>query len=78
SGITHGGGQRITDKNGNLVVLKTPSRTNVDLMVRYAFKLDSHDAAVQLNVYNLLDDQKRYGLIYAQPRSAKVEFSYKF
>jgi len=33
---------------------------------------------VQLNVYNLLDDQKLYGLIYAAPRSAKVEFRYKF
>lgn len=78
SGITHGGGQRVTDKNGNLVILKTPERYNVDLMLRYAFKLDNHDAAVQLNVYNLLDDQKLYGLIYAQPRSAKVEFTYKF
>ncbi|WP_415909212.1 TonB-dependent siderophore receptor [Oleiharenicola sp. Vm1] len=78
SGITHGGGQRVTDKNGNLVILKTPDRYNVDLMLRYAFKLDNHDAAVQLNVYNLLDDQKLYGLIYAQPRSAKVEFTYKF
>jgi outer membrane receptor protein involved in Fe transport len=78
SGITHGGGQRVTDKDGNLVILETPSRYNVDLMLRYAFKLQDHDAAVQLNVYNLLDDQKLYGLIYSAPRSAKLEFSYKF
>lgn len=78
SGITHGGGQRVTDKDGNLVILKTPERYNVDLMIRYAFKLSDHDAAVQLNVYNLLDDQKLYGLIYAAPRSAKLEFNYKF
>jgi len=78
SGITHGGGQRVTDKNGNLVILKTPERTNVDLMLRYAFKVREHDAAVQLNVNNLLDDRKLYGLIYAAPRSMRLEYSQKF
>jgi len=78
SGITHGSGQRITDKNGSIVVLKTPERYNVDLMLRYAFKLGRRDAAVQLNVFNLLDDRKLYGLIYAAPRFTKLEFDYKF
>jgi outer membrane receptor protein involved in Fe transport len=78
SGITHGGGQRITDKNGNIVILKTPERYNVDLMIRYAFKLHDHDASVQLNVFNLLNDTKLYGLIYSAPRSARMEFSYRF
>ncbi len=78
SGITHGGGQRITDKSGNILVLKTPDRYNVDLMVKYAFKLHEHDASVQLNVFNLLDDRKLYGLIYSAPRSARVELDYKF
>ncbi|PTY08882.1 hypothetical protein DB347_04750 [Opitutaceae bacterium EW11] len=78
SGITHGGGQRVTDKNGNLVILKTPERYNVDLMLRYAFKLSDHDASVQLNINNLLDDRKLYGLIYSAPRSARLEFSYRF
>lgn len=78
SGITHGGGQFITDKNGKRVILSTAARKNVDLMVRYAFKLDGHDCSVQLNVSNLLDDQKLYGLIYSAPRSSKIEFSYKF
>jgi outer membrane receptor for ferric coprogen and ferric-rhodotorulic acid len=60
------------------VILSTAARKNVDLMLRYAFKLDSHDCSVQLNVSNLLDDQKRYGLIYSAPRSAHIEFDYKF
>lgn len=78
SGLTHGGGQRVTDKNGNLVVLSTDDRYNVDLMARYAFKLADHDASVQLNISNLMNDQKRYGLIYSAPTTAKVEFAYRF
>lgn len=78
SGITHGGGQRITDKNGNIIVLKTPSRYSYNAMARYAFKLYQHDAAVQLNIDNLTDDRKLYGLIYSAPRTYRVEFDYKF
>ncbi|HEY0946064.1 MAG TPA: TonB-dependent receptor plug domain-containing protein [Opitutaceae bacterium] len=78
SGITHGGGQRVTDADGNLVVLSTDDRYNIDLMARYDFKLGRNAAAVQLNVYNVLNDQKRYGLIYSAPTSARVEFSYRF
>jgi outer membrane receptor protein involved in Fe transport len=77
SGLTHGGGQRITDANGNIVVLKTKSRLSVNAMVKYAFKIDSHDASLQLNVDNVLDDRKLYGLVYAAPRTAYLEFDYK-
>lgn len=78
SGITHGAGQRITDRNGNLVVLSTDDRYNIDLMARYAFKIGEHDASVQLNIGNVLNDQKRYGLIYSYPTTARMEFSYRF
>ncbi len=78
SGITHGGGQRITDKNGNIVVLKTPARYSYNAMARYAFKLGGHDAAAQLNIDNLTDDRKLYGLIYSAPRTYRLEFDYKF
>lgn len=78
SGITHGGGQRITDKNGNVIVLKTPDRYNVDLMIKYAFTLRRHEASVQLNVYNLLDDRKLYGLMYSAPRSMRLTMAYHF
>lgn len=78
SGLTHGGGQQITDKDGNPVMLRTKSRTNVDMMVRYSFKLADHDASVQLNVSNVLNDQKLYGFIYSAPTTARLEFLYKF
>jgi hypothetical protein len=48
------------------------------MMVRYAFKMQGHDASVQLNISNLMDDQDLYGLIYSNPRSAHLEFSYRF
>jgi outer membrane receptor for monomeric catechols len=78
SGITRGGGQRVTDKNGNLVILRTPTRLNVNAMVRYAFKWNDRDSAVQLNIENMLDDRDRYGLIYAAPRNIHLEFNTKF
>jgi len=78
SGLTHGGGQQITDKNGNPVMLRTKSRTNLDLMVRYSFMIGDNDASVQLNVNNVLNDQKLYGFIYSAPTTARLEFLYKF
>jgi hypothetical protein len=78
SGLTHGGGQQITDKNGNPVMLKTKSRYNLNLMARYQFKLAERDASVQLNVSNVLNDQKLYGFIYSAPMTARMEFDYKF
>lgn len=78
SGLTHGGGQQITDRNGNPVMLYTKARNNLDLMVRYGFKLADHDSTVQLNVSNVLNDQKLYGLIYSAPLTARLEFVYKF
>lgn len=78
SGLTHGGGQQITDKNGNPVMLRTKSRDNVDLMVRYSFKLAQHDSSVQLNINNVLNDQKLYGFIYSAPTSARIEFVTRF
>ena len=78
SGLTHGGGQQITDRNGKPVMLRTKARENVDLMVRYAFKLDGRETTVQLNVNNVLNDQKLYGLIYSAPTTARVEVTHRF
>ena len=78
SGVTHGGGQFITDKNGNRLILSTAARKNIDMFIKYDFKIKNHDSSVQLNISNLLDDQKRYGLIYSDPRSMRLEFDYKF
>ncbi|MBI2517843.1 MAG: TonB-dependent receptor [Opitutae bacterium] len=78
SGLTHGGGQQITDKDGNPVMLRTKARYNVDMMARYAFKISDHEASVQLNVSNVLNDQKLYGFIYSAPTTARLVFDYKF
>lgn len=78
SGITHGGGQAVTDKNGNPIFLSTSSRYDVDMMVKYAWKLNRHPVSLQLNINNLLDDQKLYGLLYSNPRSMRLEFDYQW
>ena len=78
SGVTHGGGQFITDKNGKRLILSTASRHNLDLFIKYDFGFSNHAASVQLNVSNVLDDQKRYGFIYSDPRTMRLEFDYKF
>ncbi|HVU25512.1 MAG TPA: TonB-dependent receptor plug domain-containing protein [Opitutus sp.] len=70
-------GQNALDNNGNTITLVTPSRRTVNAMVRYEFKLQSHDASLQLNVDNLANDTKRYGFIYAAPRRWQLEFNYK-
>jgi outer membrane receptor for ferric coprogen and ferric-rhodotorulic acid len=75
SGITRGGGQRVTDSNGRPVVLKTDSRLTVNLLAKYEFTWSDRRSAVQLNVDNLLDDQQRYGLIFAAPRTWRLEFT---
>lgn len=77
SGITVAG-QKQTNGKGQLTVLKHKARLNLDFMVRYPFKLRDHDAFLQLNVFNALDDKDLYGLIYAPGRSARLEFGYTF
>ncbi|HEY9155395.1 MAG TPA: TonB-dependent receptor plug domain-containing protein, partial [Opitutaceae bacterium] len=78
SGVTHGSGQLITDAAGHLVVLYTPSRFDIDLMAKYEWKAAGHDWNAQLNVYNLLDDTKQYGLIYSAPLTARVSVGVRF
>ncbi len=77
SGVTVAG-QKQTNGKGELTILKHDPRLNVDLMVRYPFKIRDHDAWVQLNVYNVANDKDLYGLIYAPGRSARLELGYAF
>src|SRR5690606_23072645 len=60
SGITVAG-QKQTDGNGNLIVLKHKARLNLDFMARYTFELQEREAYVQLNLNNVLDDTDLYG-----------------
>ena len=77
SGITVAG-QKQTNGQGELTILKHDPRLNLDLMVRYPFTIRERDAYVQLNVYNLMDDDDLYGLIYAPGRSMRLEFGMSF
>ncbi|HEX4893208.1 MAG TPA: hypothetical protein VFV47_07950, partial [Hyphomicrobiaceae bacterium] len=77
SGITVAG-QKQTNGNGQLTILKHKARLNLDLMARYPFKVRGKDAYVQLNAYNIADDKDLYGLIYAPGRSVRMEFGYSF
>ena len=77
SGITVAG-QKQTNGKGELTILKHKARLNLDLMVRYPFKINAHDLYVQLNVFNLANDKDLYGLIYAPGRAVRMELGYRF
>ena len=70
-------GQNALDNNGNTIFLSAPSKTVLNAMARYAFKMNGHDSSVQLNVDNLANDRKLYGFIYNAPISWRLEFDYK-
>ena len=71
-------GQNALDNNGNVITRITPSRTQLNAMARYAFKLGDRDASIQLNVENLANDTDLYGFIYAAPRRWQLTFDTVF
>ncbi len=71
-------GQNALDNNGNSITRVTPSRTVINAMVRYEFRLQGRPSSVQLNVDNVADDQKLYGFIYSAPRRWQLTFAHKF
>lgn len=79
SGVTHGSGQLIIDGSGKLLVLYTSPRYNLDAMARYDWKNSrAGQQYVQLNISNMLNDHKLYGLIYAAPLTAKLSYGMRF
>ncbi|HWL14589.1 MAG TPA: TonB-dependent receptor plug domain-containing protein [Opitutus sp.] len=70
-------GQNALDNNGNTITLVTPSRTTINAMVKYEFKLRGRDSSVQLNVENVANDRKLYGFIYAAPRRWQLTFTHR-
>jgi iron complex outermembrane receptor protein len=79
SGVTHGSGQLILDGAGQLLVLYTTERVNFDAMVRYEWKSSrGYHQYLQLNIVNLLNDEKLYGLIYSNPLNAKLTYGMRF
>jgi hypothetical protein len=78
SGITRGSGQVQTDSTGKLIVLYMPAQLKVNAFVRKSWKSYDRNQSVQLNVDNLLNDTKLYGLIYNPPIAAKLTYEIAF
>ena len=78
SGVTHGSGQAETNAAHKPIIAYSPSKLNVDLFAKYTFKRDRREQFIQLNIGNLLDDTRIYGLIYNPPLSAKITYGMEF
>jgi hypothetical protein len=78
SGITHGSGQAEYNTNGQLLTLSAPAQYTINAFANYAWKSRGFDQSVQVNIDNVLDDTKLYGLIYQSPITAKVSYDIKF
>jgi hypothetical protein len=78
SGVTHGSGQVQTDINGRVIVLYMPAQVTVNGFVRRDWKSHGHEQSLSLNVYNVLNDRKLYGLIYNPPISARLSYEIAF
>ena len=70
-------GRQEYDLNGNQIFLDTGSKTLVNAMVRYEFKVDAKPASIQLNVDNVANNTKYYGFIANPPRRWTVTYSQK-
>jgi len=78
SGVTHGSGQTEINTAGQPIVAYSPSQLLVNLFAKYEWKRWGHDQYVQLNVDNVFDDQKLYGLIYSTPLTARLSYGMQF
>lgn len=78
SGITRGSGQVQTDTNGELIVLYMPDQLKINGFVRRDWTSHGFEQSLQLNVDNLLNDTKLYGLIYNPPITAKLTYQIAF
>lgn len=56
----------------------TDPKLNVDALLSYTTKLAEREWRFALNVYNLLDDQQRYGEIYNRPRNFRLSAAVQF
>ena len=74
SGVTHGSGQLEINTAGQPIVAYSPSQLLVNLFAKYEWKRWGHNQFVQLNVDNVFNDQKLYGLIYSTPLTARISY----
>lgn len=86
TGFTGGGGNVTqvfpngdTTQTPTLVKLWTPTRTSISLLLEYRTKIaNKYGTRFALNIDNLLDDQHRYGQIYAPGTSFKFSAGLDF
>ncbi len=78
SGITHGSGQIETNAAGLLIVAYAPSEFFLNAFVKYDWRSWGYSQFIQLNGYNLTDNNQLYGLIYNTPITGKITYGIKF
>jgi len=72
-------GSRFFDSAGNILQLYTDPQLNVDLALGYKRKVGSGSWWwAQLNVYNVLNDQSRYGYTYTRPTNFRATVGVSF
>ena len=69
---------RAYDANGNVVFLNSKTKTLYNGMVRYEFKVKGHEASVQLNIDNVLNNTDYYGQVANAPRRFSLNYEQKF
>jgi iron complex outermembrane recepter protein len=68
SGRTHAG-DALKDASGNAIIMDTEPRWTFNVFAAYEFTVHGYNSYVRLNVDNVADDKKKYGLLYAPGRS---------
>ena len=78
SGVTHGGQNIEQNAAGQPIVAYSPSQALINAFAKYEWKRWGHGQYLQLNVDNVGNDQKLYGLIYSAPLTAKLTYGIGF
>ena len=78
SGVTHGSGQIETNAAGLLIVAYAPSEFFLNGFVKYEWKQWGYNQFLQLNAYNLTNNNQLYGLLYNEPLTAKLTYGIRF
>jgi hypothetical protein len=67
-----------TNVAGEPIVVYSPEQYLVNIFAKYEWKRWGHTQFVQLNVDNVFDDRKLYGLIYSRPLNARLTYGIGF
>jgi len=78
SGVTHGSGQAEINTAGQPIVVYSPSQMLLNLFAKYEWKRWGYNQFVQLNVNNVTNDTKLYGLIYSSPLTVRMSYGIGF